>query len=104
MTVFTVTIVQGQYEDRTEVTLIFSSLDKVQEWKDSYRTPAESIYQNGREWAQVREVEVDTNELIGVSDSFYIDAEGTPTHISLPEEDLAALEELKAKLANNSSL
>ena len=105
MTVFTVTIVQGQYEERTEVTLIFSSLEKVQEWKDSYKTSADSFYQNGREWAQVREVEVDTNELIGVLDSFYLDTEYTPIHIPIPEEDLAALQELKAKLkANNSSL
>ena len=105
MTVFTVTIVQGQYEERTEVTLIFSSLEKVQEWKDSYKTSADSFHQNGREWAQVREVEVDTNELIGISDSFYLDVENTPTHTSMPEENLAALQELKAKLeSNNSSL
>lgn len=105
MTVFTVTIVQGQYEDRTEVTLIFSSLEKVYEWKDSYKTPAESILQNGREWAQVREIEVDTNELIAVFDSFYLDTGEVHTHYTLPEEDLAALAELKAKLeANNSFL
>ena len=78
MTVFTVTIVQGQYEERTEVTLIFSSLEKVQEWKNSYKTPSDSFYQNGREWAQVREIEVDTNEVIGISDSFYLDVEGIP--------------------------
>lgn len=98
MKVFTVTIVQGQYEDRTEVTLIFSSLEKVYEWKDSYKTPTESILQNGREWAQIREVEVDTNELIAVFDSFYLDTEGVHTHYTLPEGDLAALQELKAKL------
>lgn len=59
----------------------------------------------GREWAQIREVEVDTNELIAVSDSFYLDTEEVRTHYTLPGEDLAALVELKAKLeANNSSL
>lgn len=76
MTVFTVTLVQGQYEDRRERTLIFSSLEKVLEWKDSYKTSYDSFYKNGREWAQIREIEVDTNEVIGISDSFYIDVEG----------------------------
>lgn len=105
MTVFTVTIVQGQYEDRTEVTLIFSSLEKVQEWKDSYKTSADSYHFNGRELAHVREIEVDTNELVAISESFYIEVEGIPTHTSiptyLPEEDLKALQELKAKLEAN---
>lgn len=105
MTVFTVTIIQGQYEDRTEITLIFSSLDKVWEWKDSYKTPTDSYYCNGVERAIVREVEVDTNEVIAISDSFYLDTEKTPINTPLPEDDLAALKELKAKLeANNSSL
>ena len=75
MTGFTVTIVQGKNEERTEVKLIFSSLEKVQEWKNSYKTPSDSFYQNGREWAQVREVEVDTNEVIGISDSFYLNVD-----------------------------
>lgn len=75
MTVFTVTIVQGQYEERTEITLIFSSLEKVQEWKNSYKTPSDSFYQNGREWARIKEVEVDTNEVINIYDSFYLDVE-----------------------------
>ena len=75
MTVFTVTIVQGQYEERAERTLIFSSLEKVWEWKGSYKTLADSFYQNGREWAQVREVELDTNEVISISNSFYLDVE-----------------------------
>lgn len=75
MTVFTVTIVQGQYEERTEVTLIFSSIEKVQEWKNSYKTSSDSFYQNGREWARIKEVEVDTNEVIGTYDSFYLDVE-----------------------------
>lgn len=100
MTVFTVTIVQGHYEERTEVTLIFSSLEKVQEWKNSYKTPSDSFYQNGREWAQVREIEVDTNEVIGISDSFYIDVERMSPQASykLDEDLLADLAELKAKL------
>lgn len=81
MTVFTVTLVQGQYEDRRERTLIFSSLERVLEWKDSYKTSYDSFYKNGREWAQIREIEVDTNEVIGVSDSFYIDVEGMPPQV-----------------------
>ena len=44
MKIFIVTITQGQYEERTETTLIFSSLKKVQEWKDSYKTSADSFY------------------------------------------------------------
>ena len=81
MTVFTVTISQGNYEDRRERTLIFSSLEKVLEWKDSYKTSYDSFYKNGREWAQIREIEVDTNEVIGISDSFYIDVEGMPPQV-----------------------
>lgn len=106
MTVFKVTIVQGQYEDRTEVALIFSSLEKVYEWKDSYKTSADSYYCNGVEWAAVEEVEVDTNKVIAKSDSFYLNTEETPIHIpTLEGGDLAALQELKAALeANNSSL
>ena len=100
MTVFTVTIVQGQYEERTERTLIFSSLEKVWEWKDSYKTLADSFYQNGREWAQVREIEVDTNEVISISDSFYLDVEGILSQSSykLDEDLLADLAELRDKL------
>ena len=79
MKVFTVTITQGQYEERTETTLIFSSLEKVQEWKDSYKTSAESFYYNGEERAQIKEIEVDTNKLISISDSFCIDIEENKT-------------------------
>ena len=79
MKVFTVTITQGQYEERTETTLIFSSLEKVQEWKDSYKTSAESFYYNGEERAQIKEMEVDTNKLISISDSFCIDIEENKT-------------------------
>ena len=79
MKVFTVTITQGQYEERTENTLIFSSLEKVQEWKESYKTPAESFYYNGEERAQIKEIEVDTNKLISISDSFCIDVEENKT-------------------------
>ena len=81
MTVFIVTLVQGQYEDRRERTLIFSSLERILEWKDSYKTSYDSFYKNGREWAQIREIEVDTNEVIGISDSFYIDVEGMPPQV-----------------------
>ena len=73
MKVFIVTITQGQYEERTETTLIFSSLKKVQEWKDSYKTSADSFYYNGEERAQIKEIEVDTNKLISVSEPFCID-------------------------------
>lgn len=104
MKVFTVTIVQGHYDERTEVTLIFSSFEKVQEWLNSYQTPIDSFHQNGREYAYLKEVEVDTNELIKVYDTYCIDVEGTPTHISIPEENLAVLNELKAKLDSYSSL
>ena len=79
MKVFTVTITQGQYEERTETTLIFSSLKKVQEWKGSYKTSAESFYYNGEERAQIKEIEVDTNKLISISDSFCIDVEENKT-------------------------
>lgn len=75
MTVFTVTIIQGEYEERTEEVLIFSSLDKVWEWKGSYVTSADSFYQNGVEWAVIKEIEVDTNKVISVSDFFYLDVE-----------------------------
>ena len=79
MKVFIVTITQGQYEERTERTLIFSSLEKVQEWKDSYKTSADSFYYNGEERAQIKEIEVDTNKLISISDSFCIDVEENKT-------------------------
>ena len=82
MKVFIVTITQGQYEERTERTLIFSSLKKVQEWKDSYKTSADSFYYNGEEKAQIKEIEVDTNKLISISDSFCIDVEGNKTEKS----------------------
>ena len=75
MTIFTVNITQGQYEERTETTLIFSSLKKVQEWKDSYKTSADSFYYYGEERAQIKEIEIDTNKLISVSDPFCIDIE-----------------------------
>lgn len=102
MKIFTVTIVQGQYDERSEETLIFSSFEKVQEWLNSYQTPIDSFHQNGREYAYVREVEVDTNKLIKVYDTYCLDVEGTPTHLSIPKENLAALEDLKAKLASYS--
>ena len=59
MTIFTVTVTQGQYVERTETTLIFSSLKKVQEWKDSYKTSVDSFYYNGEERAQIKEIEDD---------------------------------------------
>ena len=73
MTVFTVTISQGEYADRTERTLIFSSLEKLQEWKDSYKTSYDSFYQNGREWAHIAEIEVDTNKVISRVRPFIVD-------------------------------
>ena len=73
MTVFTVTISQGEYEDRTERTLIFSSLEKLQEWKDSYKTSVDSFQQNGVEWAHIVEVEVDTNKVISRVRPFIVD-------------------------------
>lgn len=75
MIVFTITITQGVYEDKTERTLIFSSLEKLQEWKDSYKTSTKSFYYNGREYAQLKEVEVDTNKIISRSHPFIIDLE-----------------------------
>ena len=73
MIVFTVTISQGEYAERTERTLIFSSLEKFQEWKDSYKTPAKSFYYNGKEYAQLKEIEVDTNTIISRSIPFSFD-------------------------------
>lgn len=78
MTVYTVTIVQGQFEDRFERVLIFSSLEKVYEWEKSYRTPNDSFGLYGEEWAIIREIEIDTNTLIGISESFYIEVGDTP--------------------------
>lgn len=73
MTVFTVTIVQGrQYEDRTEQVLIFSSLEKVKEWKNSYKTSYDSFCQNGKEYAIIKEVLVDHNEILAISEGFYL--------------------------------
>lgn len=72
MTVFTVTLVQGQYEDRRERTLIFSSLEKVLEWKDSYKTSYDSFCQNGKEYAIIKEVWVDYNEILAISEGFYL--------------------------------
>lgn len=108
MTVFIVTISQGNYEDKTERVLIFSSLDKVWEWKDSYKTSHDSYSCNGREWAIIEEREIDTNELVAISNSFSIKVEPKPKTIPIPGFTScapAALQELKAKLeANNSSL
>ena len=100
MTVFTVTIVQGHYDERSEETLIFSSFEKVQEWLNSYQTPIDSFHQNGRECAYIREVEVDTNKFIKAYGTHYLDVEGTPAYYPIPAENLAALYELKAKLAS----
>lgn len=104
MTIFIVTISQGSYEDRTERVLIFSSLDKVWEWKDSYETPYDSFYSNGVERAIVEEREVDTNEVVAISDSFNIPVKSSLKTISVPgavsnNSDLAALQELKAMLS-----
>ena len=81
MTVFIVTISQGDFEERTERTLIFSSLEKLQEWKDSYKTSFDSFYQNGREWAHIEEVEVDTNNIISRARPFCIDVEEASTQV-----------------------
>lgn len=78
MIVFTITISQGEYEERTERTLIFSSLEKLQEWKESYKTSYESFYHNGREWAHLEEIEVDTNKIISRSRPFSIEVESAP--------------------------
>ena len=78
MTVFIVTISQGEFEERTERTLIFSSIEKVQEWKESYKTSYESFYYNGKEWAHIAEIEVDTNKVISRDNSFYIEVEIAP--------------------------
>ena len=75
MTVFTVTIVQGSYEDRTEEFLVFSSLEKVYEWKNSYRTPYGSYACNGLERAIIKEVSIDDNELLAISDQFILPVE-----------------------------
>lgn len=100
MNIFTVTIIQGQYEDRTERVLIFSSLEKALEWKENYKTSNDSFYCNGKEYAIISEIEIDTNKLISISEMFYLDADKTSIHTPTPEEDLAALAELKQKLTN----
>lgn len=75
MTVFTVTIIQGNYEDKTETTLIFSSLEKVYEWRNSYKTSADSFSFNGVEFAIVKEISVDKNEILAISDQFILPIE-----------------------------
>lgn len=101
MTVFTVTISQGEYEERTERTLIFSSIEKVQEWKESYKTSYESFYQNGKEWAHIAEIEVDTNKIISRDNSFYIEVERAPIQFlyDLDEDLLDDLAKLKDELS-----
>lgn len=101
MTVFTVTISQGEYEERTERTLIFSSLEKLQEWRDSYKTSYESFYYNGKEWAHIAEIEVDTNKIISRDSSFYIEVERAPIQFlyDLDKDLLDDLAELKDKLS-----
>lgn len=78
MKVYTVTITQVQLEDRFERVLIFSSLEKVYEWKKSYRTPNNSFGLYGEELAIIREIEIDTNTLTGTSESFCIEVGDTP--------------------------
>lgn len=78
MTVFIVTISQGEYEERIERTLIFSSLEKFQEWKESYKTSYESFYYNGKEYAQLKEIEIDTNKIISRPLPFSIEVESAP--------------------------
>ena len=101
MTVFTVTISQGEYEERTERTLIFSSIEKVQEWKESYKTSYESFYYNGKEWAHIAEIEVNTNKIISRDSSFYIEVETAPVEFlyDLDKDLLDDLDELKDKLS-----
>ena len=101
MTVFTVTISQGEYEERTERTLIFSSLEKLQEWKESYKTSYKSFYYRGKEWAHIAEIEVDTNKIISRDSSFYIDAEKAPIQFlyDLDKDLLDKLTKLKDELS-----
>lgn len=82
MKVFTVTIVTNTCGEAYERTLIFSSLEKVHEWKNSYRTvlipysdfiSGEQYYYHDEEHAFVREVEVDTNEIISEVEDFDIE-------------------------------
>lgn len=70
MKVFTVTIVSWHYGEEYEWTLIFSSLEKVNEWKNSYKIQNPDI--DGG-YACVREVEVDTNEIISEVEVFELD-------------------------------
>ena len=101
MTVFTVTISQGEFEERTERTLIFSSLDKLQEWKESYKTSYESFYQNGREWVYIEEIEVDTNKVISRDRPFCIEVESAPIQFlyDLDKDLLDDLAKLKDELS-----
>lgn len=74
-TIFVVEINQGKYEDRDKRVLIFSSLEKVQEWKESYKTPHEAFSYLGEEWGIIKEISIDDNELLSISDSFEIPVE-----------------------------
>lgn len=73
--IFIVKITQGNYEDRTERVLIFSSLEKVLEWKESYKTPYKNFEFLGEECGVVKEISIDDNELLSISDSFTIPVE-----------------------------
>ena len=101
MTVFTVTISQGEYEERTERTLIFSSIEKVQEWKESYKTSYDSFYYRGKEWAHIAEIEVDTNKIINRESSFYIEVEKAPIQFlyDLDKDLFDNLDKLKDELS-----
>lgn len=67
MIVFTVTLIQGY---GTERTLIFSSLEKIQEWKNSYKTDYFNYSLNGEELAVVEEIIVDENKVLSTIEEF----------------------------------
>lgn len=74
-TIFVVEISQGDYEDRSERFLIFSTLEKVYEWKESYKTPYEAFSYLGEERGIIKEISIDDNELLSISDRFTIPVE-----------------------------
>jgi hypothetical protein len=72
MTIFLVEITQGSYEEYIiNTTKVFSSKKQLYKWLWDYYTEEESLKQMGMEHGIIKEVELNTNKVISISDGFY---------------------------------
>jgi hypothetical protein len=99
MNIFIVEITQGRYEEYIiHTTKVFSSKKQLYKWLENYYTEEESVEQMGTEYGIIREVELNTNEVLSISDGFYFP---TTKNIDYSEERLKLLHrEVEAGLLN----